>query len=312
MAVMLLVVAESSGSSPGRRGHKMAIGSDGELCGTIGGGVMEIALVEKSKSLLGTPSAGLTTPAARVNEVIEQVHRPDSPHASGMICSGRQSVIFDTLTPQDIEVVDQIIDSLERRNALYLSISSGGIRVVAPDAGSKPEDYSFSTYGESGHVYLERLGKKNDLYIVGGGHCALALSELMSKMDFHIRLFDDRPGLDTVERNTFADEVTIVRAYEQIGDYIPDGPNVYVAVMTLGYRFDDIVIRALIRKQFKYFGVLGSKAKMATLLKQLKSDGLPGDAIDRIKTPIGLPIESHTPEEIALSVAAEIVSVKNT
>ncbi|MEK7856860.1 MAG: XdhC family protein, partial [Acidobacteriota bacterium] len=108
------------------------------------------------------------------------------------------------------------------------------------------------------------------------------------------------------------DQVHLLENYAQIGDHVPSDPDAFVVVMTLGYTFDEIVITALIDKEFKYFGVLGSKAKMAVLLKSLKSEGVPVEKLDRIHTPIGLPINSHTPEEIAVSIAAEVISVKNS
>jgi xanthine dehydrogenase accessory factor len=92
---------------------------------------------------------------------------------------------------------------------------------------------------------------------------------------------------------------------------VPAGLESFVVVMTLGYASDEIAIRSLVDKEFKYFGVLGSKAKMAVLLKALKEQGFPPDNLSRIHTPIGLPINSHTPEEIAVSISAEIISVKN-
>jgi xanthine dehydrogenase accessory factor len=151
-----------------------------------------------------------------------------------------------------------------------------------------------------------------DLYIVGGGHCALALSDLMSKMDFRIHIFDDRPDLNTLQKNHFADEIVIIESYEKIGEAISSDPDAYVVIMTLGYKTDALVIRQLADRAFKYFGVLGSKAKMATLLKELRADGVDPHHFDRIRAPIGVPIKSRSPEEIAVSIAAEIISVKNT
>ena len=92
---------------------------------------------------------------------------------------------------------------------------------------------------------------------------------------------------------------------------MPHGDDIYVVVMTLGYASDAIVIRQLIDHDIKYFGVLGSKAKMATLMKELRNDGLDAARLRRIRTPVGLPINSRTPDEIAVSIAAEIISVKN-
>jgi xanthine dehydrogenase accessory factor len=133
----------------------------------------------------------------------------------------------------------------------------------------------------------------------------------MSKMDFYISLFDDRPGLNTIEKNEYADAIKIVDSYERIGDHIPSGVNAFVVVMTLGYKTDESVIRGLIHKEFKYFGVLGSKAKMSTMFRSLREDGISDNRLNNIHTPVGLPINSRTPEEIAVSIAAEIISVKN-
>ena len=143
------------------------------------------------------------------------------------------------------------------------------------------------------------------------GNCALALSELMSKLDFHLTVFDDRPDLNTLQKNEFAHRIEIIESYEKIGELIDSDRAAYVVVMTLGYKFDEIVIRQLFDKDFKYFGVLGSKAKMKTLLKSLEKDGFDKKRLANIHTPIGIKINSRTPEEIAVSIAAEIIAVKN-
>ncbi len=303
---MLLVVVESSGSSPGRAGYKMAAGSDGALCGSIGGGVMEVNLVERSRRRLSVPPA---VAGGSTSFVKAQVHQRNSLNASGMICSGKQTVIFKLLTSENAKTVNAIIEALEKKLPASLSIKPDNFSLTT---GEDTEDFHFEKLDDAEFIFREKLGHKNDLIIVGGGHCALALSELMSKMDFHITIFDDRPDLNTIDKNRFAHEIKIVESYEEIGELIPSGANTYVVVMTLGYKSDETVIRRLLDKDIKYFGVLGSKAKMATLLKDLRSEGFPAERLDRIHTPIGLPINSHTPEEIAVSIAAEIIAVKNT
>lgn len=297
--VMLLVVVQSSGSSPGRAGYKMAVASDGRLCGSIGGGAMEVSLVEQAREDSKRQTA----------DVVEQVHRKDAANSSGMICSGRQTVIFRRLDTANLDAVEEVMASLDSRDRRILTITRDRLDVA--DAELRSPDLQFEV-NDNGFAYTECLGPKNDLYIIGGGHCALALSALMSKMDFCISVFDDRPGLNTLEKNRFANKITIIDTYEKIGDLIPSRPNVYVVVMTLGYTSDAVVIRQLARRDFKYFGVLGSKAKMATLIKQLGEEGFDEQLLRRIHTPIGLPINSRTPEEIAVSIAAEIISIKNS
>jgi len=304
---MLLVVAESTGSSPGRQGFKMAVAADA-LEGSIGGGIMEVNLVNQARQLCKSPhvSKGEIGRAASIHQ---QVHRKDDRNSSGMICSGKQTVIFRALTPEDAGTVQEIVNTLENRqpNFLVLTPARLGVEPSIPPA----PDFSFESRSETDFLFRERLGLKNELFIVGGGHCALALSELMSKMDFYIRLFDDRPKLNTISKNTFVHEKHVIESYEQIADRVTGGPNTYVVVMTLGFASDEIVIRRLLDRTFRYFGVLGSKAKMATLLKNLKNEGYPEEKLKNIRTPIGLPINSQTPEEIAISIAAEIISVKN-
>ncbi|HUR99743.1 MAG TPA: XdhC family protein, partial [Pyrinomonadaceae bacterium] len=241
--VMLLVVAESSGSSPGRRGYKMAIGEDREITGSIGGGVMEVNLVEESRR-------ALSVPPAVAGGFREQIHRKDVDNASGMICSGRQTVIFRRLSPSDVATVASVIDSLQTKSSRILWINSNELG-VSEDKGPPvvaggtdkidPANVARTDFSRNANdfTYTEMLGPKNNLYIVGGGHCALALCELMSKMDFHISLFDDRPELNTIEKNGYADVIKIVDSYDRIGDHIPSGVNAFVVVMTLGYKTDE-------------------------------------------------------------------------
>jgi xanthine dehydrogenase accessory factor len=331
-SVMLLVVAESSGSSPGRQGFKMIVAHD-ELCGSVGGGVMEVTLVEKARFQISNFKFQIPD-----SKIVEQVHRKNSPDASGMICSGEQKVILFALNSEHLETVREIIIALENNKSCRLQISNFKFQIS--ENRSDEIDFKFEQKKEPrrletvcdrrasdsleqrGHrpllnndfsfIYEENLGCKNKLFIIGGGHCALALSELMAKMDFHISLFDDRADLNTLAKNEFVHEKRIIDSYQNIGDFIESGANNYVVVMTLGYKFDEIVIRQLFDKKFKYFGVLGSRAKMKTLLKSLEKEGFDKNKLAKIYTPIGVQINSRTPEEIAVSIAAEIISIKNS
>ncbi|MFN2392212.1 MAG: XdhC family protein [Pyrinomonadaceae bacterium] len=298
--VMLLVVVESSGSSPGRKGFKMAVAED-DLRGSIGGGVMEINLVELAKERLKTSQ----------NETLikPQIHQKNSLSASGMICSGKQTVIFYKLNPNNLTTVREIIRALKNHQSKILQISNSKFQIA--ENQSIEFDFRFEQRNENDFLFEEKLGFKNNLFIIGGGHCALALSELVSKMDFHISLFDDRPNLNTLAKNEFIHKKRIIESYEKIDEFVSSGANTYVVVMTVGYKTDEIVIRKLLDKNFKYFGVLGSRAKMATLLKNLRKEGFAAERLDKIHTPIGLKINSQTPEEIAISIAAEIIAVKN-
>lgn len=304
--VALLMVGESTGSSPGRPGFKMAVSQDGDLCGSIGGGIMEIKLVEMAKSRLQQQDY---TPVVK-----RQIHNKTAPHhQSGMICSGEQTVILYFLEKREVHHLTLLVSLLTKLQPALVHISNSekchSFEVV-PVAN---QSSSFHFLHQKNH-YFElsySTGYANRLYIVGGGHCALALSEIMSKLDFQICLLDDRPGLSTMIKNHFVQEKLVLTNFEKIVNSIPSGPDVYVVVMTLGYRTDEIVIRELLQYDFKYLGLLGSKAKVKTLLESLKKDGYSKDLLNRVHAPIGLNINSRTPEEIAISIAAQLIAVKN-
>ncbi len=305
--VMLLYVLESHGSSPGRQGFLMAVNALGDMDGSIGGGIMEHKFVEMGKENLMRQSA---PPLDSSTSIRTQYHDKSAAHdQSGMICSGDQTILLYRVRPGDTLAILGIVNCLEQYKNGLLELSPAGINFVAdqlPDT-----DYQFSMQSEQEWLYQEKIGYKNQLFIIGGGHCALALSELMSRMDFHIRVFDDRPNLHTMMLNDVAHEKIVVTAYSELVDLIPSGPHQYVVVMTFGYRTDDLVIRALLGNQFAYFGVLGSKVKIDKLLSDYRAEGISTEKLQRIHSPIGLTINSQTPEEIAISIAAQIIQVKN-
>lgn len=299
--IALLVVVESKGSSPGRQGFKMAVTTEGSLCGSIGGGIMEIKLVELAKNRL---QSTIETPFLK-----KQIHNKAAAYdQSGMICSGEQTILFLTLTQQDLATIKRIVFCLKNNTSIVLKLTPQYFSVFENQKLNAA--FNFVLIDEMNFVFTENLGFKNELYIIGGGHCALALSELMSKMDFRIHLFDDRSDLNTLEKNKHVHQKHLVN-YSEISSYIPSGNNVYVVVMTVGYRTDALVLRQILDKKVCYLGVLGSAAKMRTLLDELRKEGFDETILRGVHTPIGLNINSQTPEEIAVSIAAEIVKVKN-
>jgi xanthine dehydrogenase accessory factor len=299
---MLLYVLESSGSSPGRQGFFMAVNARRQMSGSIGGGMMEHKFVETAMRQLKVDE--------QENFVRRQVHdETSSADRSGMICSGEQTLFIYRIQKEDAGTINAIVDALETERGGTLKLTHNGIffRDQIPE-----DDFFFEREADDTWRYEEKVGYKNHLYIIGGGHCALALSKIMRMMDFYIHLYDDRHPLNTFLDNHYVHEKTVVNNYSQLKDIIPSGDHNYVVVMTFGYRTDDLVIRSLLKKQFKYFGVLGSSKKIDKMFKDYDVEGIDPNKIKRIYAPVGLPIKSETPEEIAVSIAAEIIQVKNS
>lgn len=309
--VMLLYVLESMGSSPGRQGFFMAVNGNGEMEGSIGGGIMEHKFVELAKERIRTQGTGHKAQGTgdKEPEVRKQIHdKSATANQSGMICSGEQTILIYPVQQEDRTTIAAILSSLEQNRNGTLILSPAGI---AFDTNVPATDFEYSYNSEEDWIYKEKTGYKQQLFIIGGGHCALAFSKLMREMDFYITVYEEREGLNTLVKNEFAHEIIIVDDYSALSHLIPNGPHQYVVIMTFGYRTDDIALRALLDKKFSYLGVLGSKKKMEKLFDDYRKEGMDEPLLQRIYTPIGLSINSRTPEEIAISIAAQIIQIKN-
>ncbi len=308
--IMLLYVLESRGSSPGRQGFLMMVTAE-KMKGSIGGGIMEHKLVEKARANLqwATGNGQYATGNMQGGEIIRQVHnKAASKNQSGMICSGEQTVLHYRVQQKDSGAIHQIISCLTNLQSAMLALSPQGI-LFEQAVPALPFSFQYKT--ENDWIYKEQLGYANHLYIIGGGHCSLALSNLMSVLDFYIHVYDDRQGLPTMDQNLSAHEKILVHDYNELASCIPAGKNNYVAIMTVGYRTDDIAVRALLNKEFVYIGLLGSKAKIKKMLDGYRAEGFDEGRLQKLYAPIGLTINSRTPEEIAVSIAAQIIAVKN-
>ncbi len=284
--LVLMVVIANEGSSPGRKGFKMVV-SRQDMYGTIGGGIMEHKLVEYAQSLLDKPSF---SPFIK-----HQIHDKSAvKDQSGMICSGKQTIAFYDIKDDFLPTVDTIIT----KEDVSVSYSNFGI------ATTVEKSTAFEWYFEEKNALTQKV------YIIGGGHVGLALSEVLSHLDFEIHILDHRENLNTMLANSYAHSKQTV-AFEEIEQYIPEGNSVYVVIMSFGYRTDDIIIRRLINKKFRYIGMLGSKEKIATLFRNMIDGGFDKDLISKINAPIGMDIKSETTQEIAISIAAQLINVKN-
>lgn len=298
--VILLCVLYSKGSSPGRQGFKMAVTAT-DMTGSIGGGIMEHKFVEMAKQMLQKEE--------RYTWLKHQHHNKTEPaNQSGMICSGEQIIFVYPICKEDLVSIGILINSLTAQLQGKLIITNNGIKYFR---NIPARDFSFDKKSDTEFEYIEKTGLRNTLYIIGAGHCSLALSRLMSEFDFKIILIDDRDGLNTFLQNNFVHEKIIVHDYNSITKHITGGDNVYVVVMTIGYRSDSMVVNLLLPYEFKYLGVLGSKVKIETLRREWKSIGLDEKALQHIHAPIGVNIRSQTPEEIAVSIVAQIIDIKN-
>ena len=298
--VYLMTVIQHKGSSPGRQGFKMAVANDNEIYGSIGGGVMEFNLVELCKTLLLE-----TTPKSFIKH---QIHKGTIIDGSGMICSGEQTVVFYPLNKSYLKIIGGILEAYANNKSGVLSISSTDFNFsIDSESNSK---YNYTHTNETNWSFNEFLNKKDIVYIVGGGHVGLATSKLLKQLGFYVAVFDNRTHLNTFEENTFADEKHLID-YKEVSDHIPESNSSYIAIMTNKYTDDKLALRKLISKKYKFIGVLGSKAKLKLMFEVMQKEGFTQNVLAKVHAPIGIHIYSQTPEEIAVSIAAQIIGIKN-
>ena len=159
-------------------------------------------------------------------------------------------------------------------------------------------------------VYIEPIEPSPELYIIGGGHVGYHLARLAHEVGFRVHVVDDREKFANRERFPTAEEV--------VADDIPTWlaaatlpPHAYAVIVTRGHTNDLEALRALAPRELRYLGLIGSRAKVARVYDALTADGVPAEQLTRIHAPIGLNIGAVTPQEIAVSILAELIAVKH-
>ena len=159
-------------------------------------------------------------------------------------------------------------------------------------------------------IFVETYEKNPRLIILGGGHVSLPVAEIGRMLGFHVTVMDDREEFVTEERFPMADE-RIFGEFDTLSDRIPPYENAYYVVVTRGHLGDSACARAILKRPFAYFGMIGSRTKVRITREKLLKEGFTEEQLDQIHAPIGLPIGGQMPAEIAVSIMAEIVQEKN-
>jgi xanthine dehydrogenase accessory factor len=159
-------------------------------------------------------------------------------------------------------------------------------------------------------VYIEPIEPSPELFVVGAGHVGFHLANLAHEVGFRVHVVDDR--------EKFANRERFPRAAEVVAEDIPAWlehtalpPHAYVVIVTRGHTNDLEALRALAPRELRYLGLIGSRAKIARIYDALIADAMPADLLTRVHAPIGLDIGAVTPQEIAVSILAELIAVKH-
>lgn len=281
------------------------VAEDGTMSGTIGGGIMEYNLVERARTILKYGNF--------VPELQTLHHREKGAgEKSGMICAGRQINLHYLCRPErDADAVEKAAWTQEEGLSGSIHITE---KVMGFEAGPPRTDQPqiMLVQQSGGWKYEEQLLNQKRITIMGGGHCALALSRVMQSLEYDVAVFDTRSDVATVQQNTFARSVSIVPDLREAGAQVDYPELTDVVVMTTDFPSDVHSLLGVVGLPFPFIGVMGSPAKIGRIHKELQKAGVSKQALAKIHAPVGLSIHSNTPEEIAISVAGQIIQRRNS
>ena len=295
-------IVKTKGSTPRSTGAVMAVKHDGSLVGSIGGGEPEYKCSTKARKMMDPDFDG----AAGTKEIMHFDLYP-----SGMLNKG----ISDS---NSVENAGIISDGIAEDNSWNVPGNT------AADVGKTDEDELICggsmdielilVAGNCDEVRnrileLSQQHGRRKVYIFGGGHVAGALVPILSRIEFAPVVYESRPEFAQKEMFPEAEEV-ICSGFDNIGKELKLASEDFVAIMTRGHSDDYEVLKQVLSTDVEYIGLMGSRTKKRILFEKLEDDGFSYEDIERIHNPIGIDIGSETPEEIAISIAAELIAIR--
>lgn len=311
--VVLCSILASSGSSPRGAGAKMAVFEDGTALGTVGGGAVEqhsLALAMQVHQSGRSLCHGFCLSPNEVNDI-------------GMICGGNVTVYFQLFSQKELPFVTELLRLLDSGNNAWLvmALSDGvvnemglydeesGLRFTSclPLDELRPMCLARAVYKKGEPIYyVEPICRAGRVYLFGGGHVGKALVPELARVGFRVTVFDNRPAFASKSAHPMAENV-LLGDYFDIGKSVTIGKEDYVIIMTPGHQADREVLLQAMRTDATYIGCIGSRHKIAATNRYLLENGIDEAALSRVHSPIGLSILAETPEEIAISITAELI-----
>ena len=322
-------IASSSGSTPRTAGSKMIVHENGDIAGTIGGGLIEARVIQSAVSLI------------QEGRVVLETFQLNSTAADSMdmICGGDLTVFIETFHPGQpagalySAAVEKIRDG---EKCLLVSELSGPDRnldvrkTVVHENGESQGSWTLPETLDSGFLtswfrhkapFITEFGDRRliveplcagaKVFIFGAGHVSRQLAKITAMIDFQTSIIDDREEFANRERFASAHDIRVSPdCFTRFTDLAIDRDS-YIVIVTRGHRHDQTVLEQALKTDACYIGMIGSRGKRDVIYRNLKGKGVDQKAIDRVHSPVGLDIAAETPEEIAVSIAAELIRVRN-
>lgn len=291
--VVVATVTRVKGSVPREMGAKMLICADGRTFDTIGGGAGEAKVIQQAKEVLKTGKKQWVE--------IDLSGAPD--RETQGVCGGLMQVLLERWSGEKaIALVEKILRSLKLGKSVILvtSFDESFPYLIAEKPGDLTSDKTF----------LELLTPPPTLLIIGAGHIGEKLAKIADFIGFQVMIQDPRPELNNPEKfpppfQSFNQSITTV--LEQLISY----ENLYIALVTRGCVQDIEALKIILNWDlpYQYIGMIGSQKRINWVYQELQKSGISRHQLEKIHAPIGLAIGALTPEEIAISIGAELIRV---
>jgi xanthine dehydrogenase accessory factor len=310
----LVTVVGKRGSAPRETGAKMFVTDDGLLLGTVGGGSVEAYAREEAVKCLGSGKS-LLLHYGMENPSLEQ---------DGMVCGGDVDLFIEPVLGRHETVFRTLVESARKgRRALVATGTEGPLwKAIITESGQSAGDpiheadiVKLLTYFKEkspvlvGNVLLEPLTMASNLFIFGAGHVSQYVARVAKMVNFRVSVIDDRAEFANRERFPDADEI-IVDDFSRVVDDLDRSGDVYIVIVTRGHKHDAIVLEKSLSLGTCYVGMIGSRRKVSIVMEHLKAKGISEEKLKWVHSPIGIDIHSETPEEIGVSIVAELIKVR--
>ena len=335
----LATIISRTGSAPRAVGAKYLIRGDGSSAGSIGGGCVEAEVWQEAQEVMEKGKGKVLQFKLTAEQLAE----------GGLICGGNIDIFIEPLKETFLEIYQEIRRIKQRKGAALLAtlvsldgddpteensktlIKSSGEKVgsLLDDKGldrkihleaetlwkeKRTELLVFQSVEKDSswkqvEVLLEPVFSESTVYLFGAGHVSQQIAPLAKSVQFKVVVIDDREMFANRERFPEADEI-LVSEFETCFDRLPIDDSSYIVIVTRGHLYDGFVLEQAVKTRARYLGMIGSKKKIRILYQELMKKGISQKTLDRVYAPIGLDIHSETPEEIAVSIVAQLIQVR--
>ena len=287
--MVLVTIIDTKGSAPRHTGSKMLVSRYGIVEGTVGGGRGEYNSLLEAANVLANQSF----------TIMDVARLGDDPKESLMICGGVNKLMLQYLDEKTKAVYLQALETNKMGHGIKVrtNLNDGQSYIVPIDTPAEADHFD------------DIIAPVENLLILGGGYVGYAIYEVAIKLGFEVTIFDDRA--EFVEKERFPNAERLESGeFNKLIDSYDFNDYTYVTIVTRGHLQDAECVKSIIRKNKKYLGLIGSRRKISLILEDLHESGYTKEEIDKIHAPIGLDIGAETPEEIAISIMAEIIGEK--